>query len=231
MRATVKVGVIGLGYVGLPLGVVVAATGASVTGVDIDREKVEAINAGRSPLRGREPGLQTLLKEQVTKGRFRASLDPADAANADVIAVCVETPVEPSTRDPSHKALKAALGAIGPHLKRGALVTIESTLAPGTMESVVRPTLERASKMKVGRDVHLVHCPERVTTGKLLHHLTEVARVVGANEPVAFRKALAFYRRFVKAEIHETDWTTAEVVKTAENAYWDVNSRLRTRSD
>jgi len=222
MRATVKVGVIGLGYVGLPLGVVVAATGASVTGVDIDREKVEAINAGRSPLRGREPGLQTLLKEQVTKGRFRASLDPADAANADVIAVCVETPVEPSTRDPSHKALKAALGAIGPHLKRGALVTIESTLAPGTMESVVRPTLERASKMKVGRDVHLVHCPERVTTGKLLHHLTEVARVVGANEPVAFRKALAFYRRFVKAEIHETDWTTAEVVKTAENAYWDV---------
>src|SRR5205809_4580029 len=137
-----------------------------------------------------------------------ASLDPSDAANADVVAVCVETPIEPSTHDPSHKALKAALAGIGPHLKRGALVTIESTLAPGTMESVVRPTLERASKMKVGRDMHLVHCPERLTTGKLLHHLTELPRIVGANEPIALRKALAFYGRFVNAELHATDWTT-----------------------
>src|SRR5438132_10193499 len=101
-------------------------------------------------------------------------------------------------------------------------MTIESTLAPGTMESVVRPALERASKRKVGRDLPLVHCPERLTTGKLLHHLTELPRIVGANEPVALRKALAFYGRFVNAEIHSTDWTTAEVVKTAENAYWDV---------
>ena len=222
MRAFVKVGVIGLGYVGVPLAAAVAATGASVVGVDIDPGKVDAINVGQSPLRGHEPGLQSLLKEQVSKHRLRASLDPSDAANADVVAVCVETPIEPSTHDPSHKALKAALAGIGPHLKRGALVTIESTLAPGTMESVVRPTLERASKMKVGRDVHLVHCPERLTTGKLLHHLTELPRIVGANEPIALRKALAFYGRFVNAELHATDWTTAEVVKTAENAYWDV---------
>src|SRR3989442_12452517 len=100
-------------------------------GVDIDREKVESINAGRSPLRGHEPGLQSLLKEQVSKHRFRATLDPVDAANADVVAVCVETPIEPSTRDPSHKALKPALAGIGPHLKRGALVPSGSTLAPG----------------------------------------------------------------------------------------------------
>src|SRR5438094_8344694 len=119
-------------------------------------------------------------------------------------------------------ALKAALAGIGAHLQRGSLVTIESTLAPGTMESVGRPTLERASKMKVGRDVHLVHCPERLTTGKLLHHLTELPRIVGANEPVALRRALAFYGRFVNASIHATDWTTAEVVKTAAHAYWYV---------
>src|SRR5207245_10272584 len=105
---------------------------------------------------------------------------------------------------------------------RGGLVKRRSHLYPGTMESVVRPTLERASKMKAGRELHLVHCPERLTTGKLLHHLTEVPRIVGANEPVALRKALAFYGRFVNAEIHATDWTTADVVKTAENAYWDV---------
>ncbi|TLZ68081.1 MAG: nucleotide sugar dehydrogenase, partial [Methanobacteriota archaeon] len=103
-----------------------------------------------------------------------------------------------------------------------ALVSIESTLAPGTMEGFVRPALERASRRTVGRDLHLVHCPERLTAGKLLHHLTELPRVLGANDRAALRKGLAFYARFVKAEIHPTDWTTAEVVKTAENAYWDV---------
>jgi len=107
-------------------------------------------------------------------------------------------------------------------VKRGALVSIESTLAPGTMEGVVRPALQRGSKRTVGRDLYLVHCPERLTTGKLLHHLAELPRVLGANDAPSTRKALAFYGRFVKAEIHPTDWTTAEVVKTAENAYWDV---------
>src|SRR5207244_11079528 len=162
------------------------------------------------------------VKAHTSKGRCRATLNLSEAAEADVVALCVETPIEPSTHDPSYKALKSAIAGIGPHLKRGALVTIESTLAPGTMESVVRPTLERASKMKVGRDVHLVHCPERLTSGKLLHHLTELPRIVGANEPIALRKALAFYGRFVNAELHATDWTTAEAVKTAGNAYWEV---------
>ncbi len=222
MRAPVRVAVVGLGYVGVPLAATVAATGADVIGLDIDSKKVEAINAGKTPLRGREPGLAALLKLQVSKGRLRASLDPATAAKADVVAICVETPIDPSTHDPSYKALKAALSGVGPHLKRGVLVSIESTLAPGTMESVVRPALERASKMTVGRDIHLVHCPERLTTGKLLHHLTELPRVLGANNPIGMRKGLAFYGRFVKAEVHPTDWTTAEVVKTAENAYWDV---------
>src|SRR5467141_5143293 len=222
MRAPVRVAVVGLGYVGVPLAATVAATGADVIGVDIDSTKVDAINAGRTPLRGREPGLADLLKLQVSKGRLRASLDPATAAKADVVAICVETPIDPSTHDPSYKALKAALSGVSPHLKRGVLVSIESTLAPGTMEAVVRPALEKASKMTVGRDIHLVHCPERLTAGKLLHHLTELPRVLGANDPMAMRKGLAFYGKFVKAEVHPTDWTTAEVVKTAENAYWDV---------
>ncbi len=147
-----KVAVIGLGYVGVPLAAAVAATGADVVGIDIDSEKVESINAGRSPLRGREPGLNELVKATVSKRKFHASLDPADGANAEVVAICVETPIEPSTRDPSHKALKAAISSIGPHLKRGALVTIESTLAPGTMESVVRPALERASRSRSTSD-------------------------------------------------------------------------------
>src|SRR2546429_540510 len=219
---SVRVAVIGLGYVGLPLAAAVASTGANVIGIDVDLEKVKVVNTGQSPLRGHEPGLADLVKEQVSMGRLRASLEPTAASGADVVAVCVETPIDPTTHDPSYKALKAALAEIAPVLKRGALVSIESTLAPGTMEGVVRPALERGSKRTVGRDLYLVHCPERLTTGKLLHHLTELPRVLGANDAISARKALAFYARFVKAEIHSTDWTTAEVVKTAENAYWDV---------
>src|SRR2546426_571736 len=207
---SVRVAVIGLGYVGLPLAATVAATGANVIGVDIDLEKVKAVNAGESPLQGQEPGLAELLREQVSKGHLRASLEASAASGADVVAVCVETPIDPTTHDPSYKALKAALAEIAPVLKRGALVSIESTLAPGTMEGVVRPTLERGSKRTVGRDLYLVHCPERLTTGKLLHHLTELPRVLGANDPGSTRKALAFYGRFVKAEIHPTDWTTSD---------------------
>ena len=217
-----KVAVVGLGYVGVPVAAAVAATGASVVGVDIDPKKVEAVNAGRNPLRGREPGLPELLKAQVGAKRLRATTDATAIRSADVVVVSVETPIDPATHDPVYRALKAALASIGPHLKRGALVSIESTLAPGTMERVVRPTLERASKGKAGRDFHLVHCPERVTAGKLLYNLTNLHRVLGAQDAKGVRKATAFYRRFVKGDLHTTDWTTAEVAKTAENAYWDV---------
>src|SRR2546430_2542460 len=171
---SVRVAVIGLGYVGLPLAAAVASTGANVIGIDIDLEKVKVVNTGQSPLQGQEPGLGELLKEQVSKGHLRASLEASAVSGADVVAVCVETPIDPTTHDPSYKALKAALAEIAPVLKRGALVSIESTLAPGTMEGVVRPALERGSKRTVGRDLYLVHCPERLTTGKLLHHLTEL---------------------------------------------------------
>ncbi len=222
MRTRVKVAVIGLGHVGLPLAVATATTGASVAGIDIDPAKVKAVNAGRNPLRGKEPDLPELLKSAVARGLLTASPDIAAAAKADVVAVCVETPVETTTHDPQYRALKAALTGLGPHLKRGALVTVESTLAPGTMEKLVRPTLERASHMTAGRDFALVHCPERVTAGKLLHNLTNLDRVLGAADVRSAAKAKAFYQTFVQGALHETDWTTAEVAKTAENAYWDV---------
>src|SRR2546422_970723 len=106
---SVRVAIIGLGYVGLPLAAAVAATGANVVGLDIDAERVNTVNAGQSPLRGREPGLAALVKGQVSKGRLRASLDPSAASGADVIAVCVETLIDPTTHDPTYKALKTAL--------------------------------------------------------------------------------------------------------------------------
>jgi UDP-N-acetyl-D-mannosaminuronic acid dehydrogenase len=158
----------------------------------------------------------------VAAGRLEATTDYGAIENADVVVVAVETPIDPATHDPVYRALKAALAGIGPHLKAGALVSIESTLSPGTMEKVVRPALERASKKKLGQDLHLVHCPERLTAGKLLLNLTTLHRVLGASDRKGARKAADFYKRFVHGDIHETDWTTAEVAKTAENAYWDV---------
>lgn len=222
MGAAVRAAVVGLGYVGVPVAAAAAASGVDVVGVDIDPKKVAAINRGRNPLRGREPGLSELITAQVRSGRFRATADYEGVAAADVTVVAVETPIDPVTHDPGYRALRSALLGIGPHLKAGSLVSIESTMSPGTMEKVVRPTLERASRKKVGRDFYLVHCPERVTAGKLLHNLTSLHRVIGASEPRGARKAAAFYGRFVKGELHTTDWTTAEVAKTAENAYWDV---------
>ncbi len=222
MRAAMKVAIVGLGYVGVPVAASVAATGVDVVGIDIDPARVRAVNAGRNPLRGKEPGIHPLLQEGVSKGRLVASTDPAEIGDADVVVVCVETPIDSTTHDPQYRALKAALGSVGPHLKRGALVSIESTLAPGTMEKLVRPTLERASQKRAGRDFSLVHCPERITAGKLLYNLTNLDRVLGAPDARSAAKAKAFYGRFVKGGLHVTDWTTAEVAKTVENAYWDV---------
>jgi UDP-N-acetyl-D-mannosaminuronic acid dehydrogenase len=222
MRAAVRAAVVGLGYVGLPVAASAAAAGMRVVGIDIDRKKVAAVNRGRNPLRGREPGLAELIKAQVAAGRLEATTDYGAIENADVVVVAVETPIDPATHDPVYRALKAALAGIGPHLKAGVLVSIESTLSPGTMERVVRPALERASKKKIGRDLHLVHCPERLTAGKLLLNLTTLHRVLGASDRKGARKAADFYKRFVHGDIHDTDWTTAEVAKTAENAYWDV---------
>src|SRR3990172_751015 len=129
-------------------------------------------------------------------------------------------------REPDYRALRSALGSVGAALKRGALVSIESTVAPGTMRRVVKPLLERASGMRTPRDFSLVHTPERLTAGRLLHNLYNVARVVGGDDARSLRKAENLYSRILKADLHTTDLLTAEIVKTAENAYWDVQLGL-----
>ncbi|TLZ50455.1 MAG: nucleotide sugar dehydrogenase [Methanobacteriota archaeon] len=220
-----KVAVVGLGYVGVPVAAALADVGVRVVGVDIDPAKVAAINAGRSPLAGREPELGGLVTKHGGK-RLTATTDYAACGTADAVFVAVETPIEPDTKDPDYKALRAVLRSLGPNLKRGALVSVESTIAPGTMHKLVKPMLERASGMKTPRDFLLAHAPERLTTGKLLHNLVHVDRVVGADDRRSLRKAMALYGKIVKASLHPTDLLTAEIVKTAENTYWDVQLAL-----
>ncbi len=220
-----KVAVVGLGYVGVPVAVALADAGVRVVGIDIDPAKVAAINRGRSPLAGKEPEIPALVAKFGGK-RFTATGDYEACKTADSVLVSVETPIADDTHDPDYRALRSVLRSLGPNLKRGALVSIESTIAPGTMHKLVKPMLERASGMRTPRDFLLAHAPERLTAGKLMHNLVHAHRVVGADDKRSLRRALALYGRIAKAPLHPTDLLTAEIVKTAENAYWDVQLAL-----
>src|SRR5215213_9548867 len=153
----VPIGVIGLGYVGLPMASTVARAGFSVIGVDVDARRVETINAGRSPIGGEEPGVAELIAEVSASGRLRATTDHAQLASAEIVIICVDTPVDPDTHKPSYRALRGALAALGKVIGPGTLVIVESTIAPGTMERVVRPELEQASGKRAGHDFFLGH--------------------------------------------------------------------------
>lgn len=212
------VGVIGLGYVGLPAASMLAAAGYTVKGVDLDAGRTDVINGGRSPIEGDEPGLADLVSEVVASHHLRTSTQYSDLADADVVLICVDTPVDADHR-PSFKALRSACSQLGQVLKAGALVIVESTVAPGTIESVVRPALESSSN---GRAFHLGHCPERVMPGKLLRNMRTMSRVCGGSSPNVSELMVALYSTFVEGDLDAADCLTAELVKTAENAYRDV---------
>jgi len=212
------VGVIGLGYVGLPAACMLAAAGYTVKGVDLDAGRTELINSGVSPIEGDEPGLADLVGEVVATQHLSTSTEHSDLADVDVVLICVDTPVDADHR-PSFKALRSACSQLGQVLKEGALVIVESTIAPGTMDSIVRPALESSSS---GRQVHLGHCPERVMPGKLLRNMRTMSRVCGGSSPEVSELMVALYSTFVEADLDVADCLTAELVKTSENAYRDV---------
>jgi UDP-N-acetyl-D-mannosaminuronic acid dehydrogenase len=219
---TATVAVIGLGYVGLPVACTLAQAGFRVLGIERDEAKAEQINEKISPIGDQEPGLAELLEEAIGSGRLQVTADHEWCSQADVILIAVETPVHPVSKVPSYEALRAALEELGPHLQSGSLVIVESTIAPGTMEQVVRPLLEQTSNLEAGKGFHLAFCPERVMPGKLLANLRNCDRVIGGQTPQAAELARELYRHFVLADLDVTDTLTAELVKATENAYRDV---------
>ncbi len=219
---TAKIGVVGLGYVGLAVACKFAEAGFSVLGIERLAEKVALINEGILPIQGQEPGLEELLRQVITNGRLRVATDLQRLAAADVVLVAVETPVDLASKVPNYDALNAALESLGRVIPVGALVIVESTIAPGTMDRIVCPALETNSGLTVDRDFFLGHCPERVMPGRLLRNLTEMSRVCGGHTPETSRVMAALYRHIVQAELDLTDCVTAEMVKTTENAYRDV---------
>jgi len=216
-----RLAVIGLGYVGLPVAAVLAEVGFDVLGVEIRPERVEKINAGLSPIKGEEPGLAALLSKVVAAGKLWATTDYAALRDRDVLLIDVETPVDEQNA-PRYEALRACLQGLGPLLKADALVIVESTIAPGTMRDVVLPLLEQSSEKKLNDGFYLGNCPERVMPGKLLKNLHMVSRVVGGMTPETAETMIALYQHIVQADLDAADCVTAELVKTAENAYRDV---------
>lgn len=221
MKDTADAAVVGMGYVGIPLACLLASAGYRVIGIDIDSRKVEAINAGKLPLFGKEPDLPELLEEQVSKGNLIASIDFADCNKVKAIFICVDTPID-EDKIPRFDHLLAAVMQVGKNLSEGSLVVIESTIAPGTMRSRIVPILEKTSGLKAGESLFAAHCPERVMSGKLLYNLQNMDRIVGGLDDKSTEIAMEWYRKIVKGRLHPTDMTTAETVKTTENTYRDV---------
>jgi UDP-N-acetyl-D-mannosaminuronic acid dehydrogenase len=215
------IGVIGLGYVGLPVAAMFAQAGFAVIGVDIKAERVALINAGHSPIEGEEPGLAKLLADVVSDGRFQATTNYEELSQADVVLIDVETPVD-ENNEPRYEALRAVCRSLGPVLQDGALVVVESTIAPGTIDGVVRPLLEQSSGKQVNTGFFLGTCPERVMPGKLLRNLRTMSRVCGGSTPETAVTMTKLYRHIVEADLDTADPLTAELVKTTENAYRDV---------
>jgi len=220
-QKTAQLAVIGLGYVGLPVACEFARAGFTVLGVDVRADRVAQINAGRLPMEGKEPGLAELLAQVVESGRLRAAVEYGELADCDVVLIAVETPVDENHR-PQYAALRTALANLGPVLRPGALVVIESTIAPGTMQGLVRPALEAATGRPVNQGFFLGNCPERVMPGRLLANIRQMNRVVGGWTPATAQIMVRLYRQVVSGDLDPTDCLTAELVKTAENAYRDV---------
>lgn len=217
-----RIAVVGLGYVGIPVACAFAKEGFEVVGVDIDKRKIAMINDGICPIEGKEPDLKELFEEAHRDHGFRATSDFSSCKEADAILVSVDTPIDERTKIPGFNSLKTALSSIGENLSKGTILSVESTVAPGTISKIVQPILEEKSGLKAGEDFLLAHCPERLKVGKLLYNLINCDRIIGGINEESAKAARDLYAPISKGDLHLTDALTAEVVKTTENAYRDV---------
>jgi UDP-N-acetyl-D-glucosamine dehydrogenase len=215
------IGVIGLGYVGLPLAVEFAKAGFDVLGFDVDHEKTAALNGGSSYI---PDVLSTELKSVVDAGRFKATTDPRRLGHVDVIDICVPTPLR-KTRDPDLSYVVKAIEATAAILRKGHLVILESTTYPGTTEEVAQPALE-ARGLKAGRDFFLAFSPERVDPGNKTFTTSNIPKVVGGVEPTSTKLAVALYSQIVDKVIPVGSTRVAEMVKLLENTFRAVNIGL-----
>lgn len=223
-----KIGVIGMGYVGIPSAALFADVYPRVYGFQRDSKssgyKVGMLNRGESPLKGEEPGLEDLLKKVVSKGTFSCTTDFSKIAEVDAVTIAIQTPFrDPKDLIPDFSALIEGIRMAGRYIEAGALVVLESTVTPGTTTGMAREILEEESGMKAGTDFALAHAPERVMVGRLIRNIQEHDRIVGGIDPASTERAEALYRPVLtKGRIIPMTATAAEVTKTAENTFRDL---------
>jgi UDP-N-acetyl-D-glucosamine dehydrogenase len=216
-----RAGVVGLGYVGLPLAVEFARNGLTCTGIDLDARKIAAIGRGESYI----PDVPAAdVQALLAAGRLSATADFGVVADLDTINICVPTPLR-KTKDPDMSYIVSAVESITQHLHRGMLVVLESTTYPGTTEEVVQPLLER-SGLKVGVDVFLAFSPERIDPGNGTFHTRNVPKVVGGTTPQCAALACALYRTSIETVVPVGSPRVAEMVKLLENTFRAVNIGL-----
>ena len=224
------VGVVGMGYVGIPAAALFADAPEfdSVVGFQRDSAssgyKVAMLNRGESPLKGEEPGLEELLRKVTDAGKFRCTSDFSEIAGCDAVTLAIQTPfLDPKDLIPDFSALIEGLRNVGRYIAEGTLVVLESTVTPGTTAGMAREILEAESGLTAGKEFCLAHAPERVMVGRLLRNIREHDRIVGGIDDVSTARAVELYRPVLTTgKIIPMTATAAEVTKTAENAFRDL---------
>src|ERR1017187_3245877 len=218
-----KIGIVGLGYVGLPLALQFArGGGVEVTGFDIDPEKIRKLNRGESYIQ-HIPA--SAIGEQRKAGLFSATGDFKQIRQVEAVIIRVPTPLT-KNRDPDTSFILQTGRAIAPHLKKGALVVLESTTYPGTTDGELRAVLETISGLKAGVDFHLAFSPEREDPGNPASKVADIPKVVGGYTPACLKQAVALYSRAVKTVVPVASCREAEATKLLENIFRSVNIAL-----
>jgi UDP-N-acetyl-D-glucosamine dehydrogenase len=216
-----QVAIIGMGYVGLPLAVEIGRVGFKVVGIDIQERKVKIINSGKSDI---DDVKDSDVKELIDLKRLHCTMDFSALKNADIIIICVPTPLN-KTKDPDVSYILSAVQEIEKYVHKGQLVILESTTYPGTTEELVRSKLEE-SGLKVGKDFFLAFSPERVDPGNERYTTQNTPKVVGGTTPVCMKVAKLFYEQVITQVIPTSSTQAAEMVKLLENTFRSVNIAL-----
>ena len=210
------VNVIGLGYIGLPTALMLASHGVEVVGTDYNQELVATLNAGRTTFK--EDGLDALFAQAVEGGiRFTTEYQVTD-----LYIISVPTPYDKFSKKVDACYVVSAVKSIMQVCPKGAVVVVESTVSPGTIDRYVRPVIEE-NGFVIGRDLHLVHAPERIIPGNMIHELLHNNRTIGADDPAIGNQVRELYASFCLGEIVVTDIRTAEMTKVVENTFRAVN--------